>query len=183
MNLANRISILRILLVPFFILCLIYYTPDKEILRWAALFIFSIAVVTDAVDGYVARIFGQKTTLGSFLDPLADKFLLISAFICLTLVDFFPLHLKLPAWVLIIVISRDVIIVLGTILIYIITQHIEIIPSRLGKVATFFQMITIISLLLQFKHSPILWSVAMFFTIVSGINYIRRGSRLLNNGQ
>lgn len=181
MNLANRISILRILLVPFFILSLIYYTPDKDILRWLALLIFSLAVVTDAVDGYVARIFGQKTTLGTFLDPLADKFLLISAFICLTLIDFFPAHIKLPPWVLIIVISRDVIIILGTILIYIITQQIEIIPSRLGKVATFFQMITIISLLLQFKHSDLIWSVTMFFTIISGINYIRRGSKLFNN--
>ncbi len=182
MNLANRISILRILLVPFFILSLIYYTPEKDILRWLALLIFSLAVVTDAVDGYVARIFGQKTTLGTFLDPLADKFLLISAFICLTLIDFFPSHIKLPPWALIIVISRDVIIVLGTILIYIITQHVEIIPSRLGKVATFFQMITIISLLLQFKHSDLVWSITMFFTIVSGINYIRRGSKLFNNG-
>lgn len=182
MNLANRISILRILLIPFFILSLSYYTPEKDILRWVALFIFSLAVVTDAVDGYVARIFGQKTTLGSFLDPLADKFLLISAFICLTIIDSFPSHLRLPAWVLIIVISRDVIIVLGTILIYVITQHIEIIPSRLGKIATFFQMITIIGLLLQFQHSYVIWTIAMFFTIVSGINYIRRGTKLFNNG-
>lgn len=182
MNLANRISIFRILLVPFFILSLIYYTPQKDNLRLVALFIFSLAVITDAVDGYVARIFGQKTTLGTFLDPLADKFLLISAFICLTVIDSFPAHLKLPPWVLIIVISRDAIIVLGTVLIYIITQHIEIIPSRLGKIATFCQMITIISLLLQFQYSDIIWSVAMFFTVVSGINYIRRGSKLLNNG-
>jgi CDP-diacylglycerol--glycerol-3-phosphate 3-phosphatidyltransferase len=140
-----------------------------------------LAVITDAVDGYVARVFGQKTTLGSFLDPLADKCLLLSAFICLTIINSFPAHLRLPAWVLIIVISRDAIIVVGTILIYIITQHIEIIPSRLGKVATFFQMLTVIGLLLQFKYSNLIWSTAMLFTITSGINYIRRGSQLLNS--
>lgn len=180
MNLANKISIARVLLIPFFIASVIYYAPERQGLRFIALFIFSLAVLTDAIDGYIARMKSQKTRLGTFLDPLADKLLLVSAFISLSLLTNIPPHLRLPPWLPIIVISRDIIIVLGTVIIYLISGNIEIVPTKLGKVTTFFQMVTIISVLLHFRYSNFIWSAAAFFTILSGIDYIAKGSRLLN---
>lgn len=183
MNLANKLSIVRILLVPFFIASLVYYSPRQDILRFIALGIFTIAVLTDAVDGYIARIKNIKTELGTFLDPIADKLLLLSAFICLSIVGNMPKGLKLPAWVPIVVVSRDAIIVFGSLLIYIIAGSIKVMPSRFGKLTTFFQMLTIISLLLQFEFSFILWNIAVIFTVLSGIGYIIRGSKLFNGAQ
>lgn len=180
MNLANRITIIRILLIPLFIAAITYYSPERQSLRSIALIIFSLAVFTDAIDGYIARIKSQKTRLGTFLDPLADKLLLVSAFVSLALLNNIPAHLRLPPWVPIIVISRDIIIVLGTIIVYLISGNIEIVPTKLGKVTTFLQMITIISVLLYFKFSFIIWTAAAFFSVASGLDYIMRGSRLLN---
>ncbi|MBM3252820.1 MAG: CDP-diacylglycerol--glycerol-3-phosphate 3-phosphatidyltransferase [Candidatus Omnitrophica bacterium] len=183
MNLANKLSILRILLVPFFIASLVYYSPQQEVLRFVALSIFTVAVLTDAVDGYIARIKNIKTKLGTFLDPIADKLLLISAFICLSVIGNMPKELRLPAWVPIIVVSRDAIIIFGSLLIYIVAGSLKVMPSLLGKLTTFFQMLTIIAMLLQFKFSFILWNIAIIFTVLSGIGYIIRGSKLFNGAQ
>ena len=180
MNLANKITIARVLLIPLFIAAVIYYSPERQGLRFIALFIFSLAVLTDAVDGYIARMKAQKTRLVTFLDPLADKLLLISAFVSLSMLANIPPHLRLPPWLPIIVISRDIIIVLGTIIIYLISGNIEIVPTKLGKITTFLQMATIISVLLYFKFSYLIWSAAAFFTVASGLDYIAKGSRLLN---
>jgi len=122
MNLPNKLTILRILLIPFIVISLVYYTPQNDILRWIALFLFLGAALSDAVDGYVARHHNQRTELGNFLDPLADKFLINSIFICLTIGKF---PFRVPAWVTITVISRDLIIALGFIIIYI-WQHRKI---------------------------------------------------------
>lgn len=180
MNLATKISLARILLVPFFVASILYYKPDRDFLRFVALALFGIAVLSDAIDGFIARKFNQKTELGTFVDPLADKLLLISAFIVLTVRSAFPY--KIPAWVTLIVISRDIMIALGSMLIYIFTQNLEIIPSKLGKITTFFQMMTIISALLHFEYSYIVWVITALFTILSGIGYLRRGSLILNGG-
>ncbi len=183
MNLANWISIFRIMLIPVFIGTVAYYGPERDYLRFAALLVFLIAVISDAVDGYIARTRRLKTTLGSFLDPLADKLLLTSSFITLTLAANLPLRYRLPLWVPIVIISRDIILVLGSLLIHVITGKLRIRPSWLGKATTFFQMLTIIVLLLQMPFSVLVWTVAVFFTIVSGFDYIIRGSRLLNAPQ
>lgn len=180
MNLANRISIARILLIPFFVASVIYYNGQRDYLRFAALGIFLLAVISDGLDGYIARAKNQKTTLGSYLDPMADKLLLITAFICLSFAGNFPQGHNLPAWVVLIVISRDIIIILGSVVVYLMKGHLEIIPSKLGKVTTFFQMLTVISVLLHFKYSFIVWDLAVVFTVSSGIGYIRRGSRSLS---
>lgn len=179
MNLANKISIGRILLIPFFVAAILYYRPESDYLRFVALTIFTLGVISDAVDGYLARNRGQRSKLGVYLDPIADKLLLITAFICLSMVNSFPAELRLPPWVPLIVISRDIIIVLGSVIIHLITQKLEIIPSKLGKATTVFQMMTIICVLLQLPYSFIVWDVAVLFTILSGMGYIRRGSRLL----
>ena len=180
MNLANKISILRILLVPFFICAIVYYQPEHDYLRFVALGIFGLAVLSDAIDGYLARVLKQRTTLGTFLDPIADKLLLVAAFISLSMANNLPASLRLPPWVPIIVVSRDVIIVLGAIVIFLMSGGIKISPSPLGKTTTFFQMATIISVLLQYPYSNYILNVAIAFTVLSGIDYIIRGTRLLN---
>lgn len=183
MNLANKISIVRILLIPFFIWAIVYYSPERDFLRFVALCVFGLAVLSDAVDGYLARVLKQRTTLGTFLDPIADKLLLITAFIGLSVLNNLPPYLKLPPWVPIIVVSRDVIIVLGAMVIFLMTGAIEISPSPLGKITTFFQMATIISVLLLYPHSNYIWNLAIAFTVLSGVDYIIRGTRLLNGNQ
>ncbi|RKY39898.1 MAG: CDP-diacylglycerol--glycerol-3-phosphate 3-phosphatidyltransferase [Candidatus Omnitrophota bacterium] len=177
MNLPNKLSILRISLIPFVVICLLYYTPYNEPLRWIALSLFCLAILTDAVDGYIARQKKQWTELGSFLDPLADKFLINSVFVCLT-IGRFPV--RIPTWVTITVISRDLIIGLGFVLIYIITGKKKVQPNRLGKITTFFQMLTIILVLLRFPYFRMIANITGALTIASGLAYIRRESRVLN---
>ena len=180
MSLANKLSLFRILLVPVFVLCLLYYRPgESETLRYVATALFLLGVVTDAVDGYVARAERQATRLGAILDPAADKLFLVTAFLCLSLISSLPESLRLPAWVPIIVLSRDLLIVFGWLLVVLITGNLQAYPSRLGKATTFFQMLTIVSVLLGWRAAkPILWA-AMALTILSGIGYVRRGNQLL----
>jgi len=185
MNVPNWISIVRIILIPFFVGSVVYFSPEKEYLRWVALSIFSVAVFSDALDGYIARTQKLKTQLGSFLDPLADKLLLSVSFVTLALAHNIPLEIRLPLWVPILVISRDIILCLGSLLIHVVTGKLKITPSILGKSTTFFQMLTIISVLLEFKFSFLIWDVAVFFTVISGLDYIWKGSKVLgeNNSQ
>jgi CDP-diacylglycerol--glycerol-3-phosphate 3-phosphatidyltransferase len=176
MNIANKISLFRILNVPFFVASLVYYSNEKDFLRYVALSIFCLAVLSDTLDGFLARKTKQKSKAGLVLDPLADKLLLMSAFICLSFDKFV---LKFPSWVTLIVISRDAIILLGATLIYILKNNLEIYPSRWGKLTTVFQMVAVICLLLRLEFSPIFWSLAIFFTLISGIDYIHKGFKVL----
>ena len=182
MSLANKLSLFRILLVPGFVVCLIYYrSGETEMLRYLAAALFIIGVLTDAVDGYVARVERQASRLGSILDPAADKLFLVTAFLCLSLISTLPERYRLPAWVPILVFSRDLLIVCGWLLIVLVTGDLQAQPSRLGKATTFLQMMTIVSVLLGWALArPILW-VAMTLTVLSGIGYVRRGNRLLNS--
>lgn len=177
MNFANKISTFRILIVPFFIASLIYYSPERDYLRFVALFIFILAVISDAVDGYVARKSKQMSKAGVVLDPLGDKLLLMSAFICLAIIKEFSL--RFPLWVTLVVISRDTIILLGTMVIFIVKQNIDIYPSRWGKLTTTFQMLSVIAVLLQARFAYIVWWLAGFFTVISGIYYIKKGFNAL----
>lgn len=173
-NVANKITIVRLLLVPFFISFVLYS-------KWEmALAIFVLAAISDGLDGFIARRFKQRTELGTVLDPIADKILILSAFISLSVVKTFPGFVKLPLYVPIVIISRDAIIVLGTVLAHFIKGKIEISPTRLGKVTTFFQMITVISILMKLHISPLLWNIAVAFTIISGTDYIIKGARVFN---
>lgn len=174
LNLANRITITRIILTPLFIAAIIYGRMDIAIL------LFTMAIISDGLDGFIARTRNEKTILGTILDPVADKILLISAFICLALVNSMPDNFKLPPYVPIIVISRDAIIILGSIIIYVVKGGLKIEPSAWGKVTTFFQMITIISVLLSFKYSVYIWNTAALLTIISGVDYMLKGSRILS---
>lgn len=179
MNFANKISTFRILTVPFFIASLVYYSPERDYLRFVALSIFILGVISDAVDGYIARKSKQISQAGMVLDPLGDKLLLVSAFICLYKIDTFPLHIKFPLWVTLIVISRDAIILLGALVIYIVKQTINIFPTKWGKLTTTFQMLSVMSIFLQFSFAYLFWWLAVIFTVISGTDYVMRGFKTL----
>ncbi len=177
MNFANKISTFRILTVPFFIASLIYYSSDRDYLRFLALGIFVLGIISDAVDGYIARKSKQQSKAGLVLDPLGDKLLLMGAFIVLSPISKLPL--KFPLWVTLIVISRDAIILLGAVVVYIVKQNIDAYPTRWGKLTTTFQMLSVVAVLIQFRAAYIVWWIAVFFTVISGIDYIRRGFKIL----
>jgi len=179
MNLANKITLSRVFLVPLFVLSFIYYDQSSVLRRHMPLAIFLAACVTDCVDGVVARLFDQRTKIGSILDPLADKLLLVTAFVCLAVRGALFNGIALPAWVTVLVISRDGILIAGSAVLFFFAPDFEIRPSWFGKLATLFQMATVISVLTQWHGAPFVWTVAAFFTIISGVYYVRAGSRYL----
>jgi cardiolipin synthase len=175
LTLANRLTILRILMTPAIVILLLYkYTA-------AAFILFVLAGVTDGLDGFVARSRGQRTALGMVLDPLADKLLLMSAVIVLTILK------ELPRWFTIIIVSRDLILIGGSIILYMFLGKISMPPSWLGKTTTGFQIATVLLVMLD-NFVPTLRSVVMpvallttVLTIGSGLQYVLRGTRLLND--
>ncbi|MFC1709391.1 CDP-alcohol phosphatidyltransferase family protein [Candidatus Omnitrophota bacterium] len=181
MSFANKITIFRILSVPFFITALVYYTPQKDYLRFIALSIFVLAIISDVIDGYIARVKKQKTQAGAILDPLADKFLLITAFILLYHISNLYFDIKLPLGVALIVIFRDAILLIGGGIIILSNQENKINPTWIGKTSTFFQMMTILSLLLKLNFSCYVWNIAVAFTLISGIDYLRKGIVMFNS--
>ncbi|MFC1566553.1 CDP-alcohol phosphatidyltransferase family protein [bacterium] len=164
-NWPNRISLLRIILVPVFIIAII-----NELI-YLPIFIFAVCMFSDALDGFLARRFNQKTRIGTFLDPAGDKLLLISAYITLAVVQ------KIPWWVTIIVLSRDLFIVTGWLLIYFITDSSTVTPRILSKITTFFQMVTVLLVLFS-RYSIVngiliyLYYFTVFITILSGLDYL-----------
>ncbi len=176
---ANLITLMRVLSIPFFVGTLLYYSPQKDFLRLMALGIFLFAMTTDIVDGFIARKMNKKSEIGVVLDPLSDKLLLMSAFFCLYALKSLPL--RIPLWFLVLVVSRDLIILIGTGIMFLIGVKFKIKPSVWGKLTTFFQMITIVSVLLVFRFSFLIWHIASIFTIISGIDYIYKGLRIVNN--
>lgn len=179
MSFANKVSIFRIISVPFFVAAILYYQPQRDYLRFAALAVFTLAVFSDFLDGFLARIMQQRTKAGTVLDPLADKVLLSCAFIFVYLNPNFPLNINVPLWLVIIVLSRDLLILFGSAVIYVTKNELILTPSRWGKYTTFFQMLTIVSVLLQFKATHYIIFFAAFFTLCSAIDYLRKGLKVL----
>jgi cardiolipin synthase len=173
MGLANWLTILRIVLIPVFVSLLVYRRPGMAFLA------FTAAAVTDLLDGYVARRQGMQSRLGAFLDPLADKLLLISSFVTLT-------YLKvLPYWNTAVVLTRDVILIVGALLIHMLGGRVYPRPTWMGKAATFFQVLTVLAgMLVRYYRIPLLLNLmlvpAAVFTIVSGLQYLAQGLRFLN---
>jgi cardiolipin synthase len=171
MNLPNSLSVFRILLIPFFLGFLIYGRYGSALLALIA------AGITDVLDGVIARMANQRTKLGAVLDPLADKLLLTSAFVTHAILQLIPI------WVAIIVLSRDLIIVAGTLLLYIIETPLEVVPTVLGKATTLAQLLYL-ALTLVFMYLnrdqdfllPLL-AVMLVLTVVSGLQYVYRGIR------
>ena len=171
---ANKITVLRILAVPAFIVAVLYYSPQNEHLRVVALGIFLFATISDLVDGYIARRFDQRTQIGTILDPLADKMLLVSAFVCMFVMrDHFG-AIQLPFWLLIVVISRDVILLSGVGIMQLIGSQAEIEPTMAGKLTTFFQVMAVFGIFFQWSFSIILWWIILVLAIATTIDYIKR---------
>lgn len=183
MNLANKITIFRILIIPFFIASVLYYGDAMPHLRFVALAIFALAAFSDAIDGGIARSRDQITELGIILDPIADKLLIASAFISLSMVKSIPQDFRIPAWAVLVVVTRDIIIVIGSMIMYFLKGEVKIKPSWLGKVTTFFQMLAILAILITFKYNKFFIYPAVFFTILSGVDYIWRGSKELETAK
>lgn len=182
MTLANKITIGRIFLIPVFIAVLLSYTPQREYLRWWALGIYMLAEVTDVIDGYIARRFYQKTKAGSILDPLADKFFLISALISLyVLGERFDWPVRFPLWLVVAFVARDVILILGGLLIELKRCPMEIKPHILGKVTAFFQAVCVVTVFIQFNLSYLIWWIAAGVAAASGFIYMKEGIRVLND--
>ena len=179
MSLANKISILRILLVPGIVASLVYYHPDRDGLRFLTLSLFIVGMVSDALDGFLARAHGQQSQLGTLLDPIADKLLILSTLISCSVIRGLPAWMRIPAWFNLIVISRDVLLVTGTIVIFFLQGRWNVRPSRLGKWATFGQMLVIPMVLLGLPVKTPVIIAAAALTVVSAIHYIRVGIRVL----
>lgn len=180
MNLATRLTLARLLLAPLCLIAVANYRADAPVWRLLAFAFFVVASVTDALDGYLAKRHQQQTELGTLLDPLADKFLLVSMLLA---VFFSPMfEVKPPAWVVIVVVSRDVLLISGLLVLYFLFKPIRVRPSWLGKLTTFFQMLTIGHLLLKLPARPgaVLWNVTGVLTVLSGVYYIWREARRLN---
>ncbi len=178
MGLANKITIFRIFLIPLFVIFIGYNKP------FYALITFFIAGVSDALDGYIARKRNEITRLGKILDPIADKALLISAFVFIHTSD---LQVKFPFWFVVLVISRDIYILLGSFLIQHMKGYLEVKPSIFGKATTFFQISSVIIVLLaniilipQLYVDVIIYTTT-FFTIISAIGYTIDGVQQLKD--
>lgn len=180
MSFADKLTFLRILLTPLFVFLLFRFHDPNSPIRYMILLVFGIAVLTDFFDGLVARIKKEKSPIGEIIDPLADKLLLFSSFIFIYLLhDSLPLHFKIPLWLILLVITRDMCLLTGVAIMYVFKQNISIKPSIWGKLTTFFQMLTILTILLDFSMTNIVWTIAAIFTIISGLEYLLRGVKIL----
>lgn len=186
MTLANVITLFRIALIPCFITAALYYAhgvkhgEPLEWHRWLAVIFYTVATITDGIDGFVARRMHQQTRLGSILDPLADKALLLSA---LVLLSFNPgdAFEQLPLWFPIVIVSRDVVVVIGVAIVFMMGRGFDVRPHWIGKVATLLQMITIGVILIKLPYSFVfVWSAGIT-TMISGIIYVIQGMKKLNS--
>jgi len=183
MTTANKITILRILLIPFFVVEVLYYVKNgAELHRLLALITFAVAAICDGVDGYIARRYNQRSELGAILDPLADKLLLVSAIVVLSF-DQHPYLETIPLWLTGTIIGRDILLLLGLVLIQVITGKLKVRPRMIGKVATVLQMIVVLWILLKWdKQWLFLWIVsAAVCTGISRLLYVWDGVRQLSD--
>jgi cardiolipin synthase len=172
LNVPNVLTLLRLLAIPVFLILLVDFRYRE------ALGVFVAAGVTDALDGAIARLTHTKTTLGAYLDPAADKLLLMSAFVALAFLQ------QVPGWLVVIVLSRDVMLVVGYFLLFTMTQHaMEVRPSVAGKLSTFLQLSAVAVVLVSrvYPHAvPPVTQTALFLatgvvTASAGLQYMIRG--------
>jgi len=177
-------------MIPAFVTMAIYYGESikrgdpLEWQRFTAIIIFILAAVSDGLDGYVARRYNQRSALGAYLDPIADKGLLLSGIITLSISNWSqsdPEYGSFPVWFPVLVISRDAVILVGTMILYLLNGKVHVKPNWTGKVATVLQMIAIGWVMLQLRFIPLLYVVAAagVFTLISGIVYVADGVRQL----
>jgi cardiolipin synthase (CMP-forming) len=178
---ANQVTLLRMLLIPAFVILVLYDSPG-----WA-LVVFVFAGITDGLDGLIARVTGQKTSLGAFLDPMADKLLLVTTFIVLTLpANVTGLVNRFPLWLTVLIISRDVGIVLTVAIVNLVVGHRTFPPSMYGKIATGVYVVTVVMVMYfnYLRRDSVLVDVGIYLclaiTLVSGLHYITHARRIIN---
>ena len=178
LNLPNCLTLFRILTIPIFLVFLAYH------FYWEALVIFAIGGFTDFLDGFLARWMNQQTALGAYLDPVADKLLVVSSFVMLGYIG------GIPAWLAVVVVARDVLIIIGYGIIYVlIDERLQVRPSLLGKWSTTLQLLTLAVALLMLHDARLLseWVLDVFIyatavaTVASGLHYLYRSMVWLQN--
>lgn len=178
MNLPNKLTLLRVILIPFFIWSLMLNNGETQSFRYIAVAIFIIASLTDLLDGKIARKYNLVTNFGKFMDPLADKLLVCSALICLVALDQFPV------WMAIIIVSREFII--SGFRLIAVEQGLVIAASYWGKFKTTFQMIAIVLLILNIPAlgtaATVMMWIALILTVVSLVDYIVKNHQVLTSG-
>jgi cardiolipin synthase len=184
-TLPNLLTVFRMALIPVFVSLLFY---QKFLL---ALGIFIVAGITDGLDGLLARRFHQQSPLGRILDPIADKMMLVTSFVVLSMRGVYPIpipkHLPIPFWVTITVMSRDVFILVGAAAINMVTGFRAFQPSLPGKVSTVVQIVAVATVMLAAQihvgtgyYLPTVYASVFALTLLSGVHYIFFVSRLLN---
>jgi cardiolipin synthase len=176
MTVPNLITTIRIILAPVFV---IYLINDQFL---AALIVFLLCALSDGLDGMVARLMNQRSKLGAYLDPLADKLLLVAAFVTLSVRGY------LPAWLTVLVFSRDTIILLGVLVLFLNRMEFTIKPTPVSKVTTWLQFITVLAVLLRAympsltRFCPYIFYLTALLTISSGLHYMYNWFRIIGEG-
>ena len=177
-TLPNKLTMLRMILVPFFVAALLIQNGEIFALRMTALVLFLIASLTDLLDGKIARKYNLVTNFGKFMDPLADKLLVCSALICLVELE------RIPAWIVIIIIAREF--VISGIRLIAVDDGVVIAASKWGKFKTVFQMIMVGFMIGNLRIFDLLTAllmwIALALTIISMIDYIAKNKEVLTNG-
>src|SRR2546427_6872101 len=182
MTTANKITILRILLIPFFVVEVLYYVKDgHELHRLLAILSFAVAAICDGVDGYIARRYNQRSELGAILDPLADKLLLVSGIVVLSF-EHRPYLETVPLWLTGTIIGRDILVLVGMFVIQMTVGKVAVRPRILGKIATVLQMVVVLWILLKWPEKWLfsLILAAAICTGGSGLLYVWDGVRQLS---
>ena len=179
MNLPNKLTVLRVILIPFFVAAVLFDEGDSQMFRYLAASIFIVASLTDLLDGKIARKYNLVTNFGKFMDPLADKLLVCAALVCLVELE------QLPAWMVIVIVSREFII--SGFRLVAAEQGIVLAASYWGKFKTTFQMIAIILMIVDLKVlNPVTWLctwIALILTVISLVDYIQKNHKVLTGGQ
>lgn len=179
MNLPNKLTVLRVILIPFFVASLLAFGGTNPTLRYVAVAIFIVASLTDLLDGKIARKYNLVTNFGKFMDPLADKLLVCSALVCFVELG------QLPAWMVIIIISREFII--SGFRLVASDNGVVIAASYWGKFKTTSQMIMVVLLILNIEALHLLTTafiwIALILTVVSLLDYLVKNAHVLKEGK
>ncbi|MDD5674763.1 MAG: CDP-alcohol phosphatidyltransferase family protein [Chitinivibrionales bacterium] len=189
LTLANRITLARILIVPIFIAAVVYHSVNynhgepTQNLRLLTIVLFIVTFIFDAVDGYIARTRNQITRLGTLLDPLADKAMLLSGLVLLSGPCAESFNARLPIWFVIVVISRDVVLIFGAAIVHFIAGNVVVRPRISGKLTTFFLIVVIGWVLVGLNRTALDWlvDIATATALISATQYIFDGIRQLEN--
>lgn len=187
MTFATKLTVLRLVLVPVFAFLAISYGlstasgAPNETLRWAAFYVFVTAAATDGIDGWIARHYNQQSDLGAFLDPIADKALVMSAVLILAFFDWGPDGWGIPLWFAGIVVLRDCVILIGIRVMWSARKKVAIRPHWTGKVCTFGLFLVLGWVMLRIAELPPAYPCAFagIFILLSMVQYIRQGIEIM----